>query len=108
MLADLKYALRQLLRAPGFAITAVLTLALGIGANTAIFSLIDSILLHPLPFADQQRLMRIGYGGEETNTAFFPKGWVRALGEHTRSFASISAFGPKRSIKKPWIGESQV
>ena len=94
MLADLRYALRQLLRAPGFSATAILTLALGIGANTAIFTLIDSILLYPLPFPQQERLVRIGYGGAQTETAFFPKGWIRAVGDHSSSFAAVSGFGP--------------
>ena len=62
MLADFKYALRQLWKSPGFSLTAILTLALGIGANTAIFTLVDSIMLRPLPFPQQTKLMRIGYG----------------------------------------------
>ncbi|MFZ0661217.1 MAG: ABC transporter permease [Acidobacteriaceae bacterium] len=94
MLNDLKFALRQLRKSPGFAVAAVLTLAIGIGANTAIFSLVDSILLQPLPFPRQDRLVRIGYGGGEVNTSFFPKGWIRALGDHSTLFASISGFGP--------------
>ena len=94
MLADLKFALRQLRKSPGFTLTAVLTLALGIGANTAIFTLVDSIMLRPLPFPQQTQIMRIGYGGGETETAFFPKGWIRALGEHSTSFAAVSGFGP--------------
>ncbi len=94
MYADLKFALRQLRKAPGFAITAVLTLALGVGANIAIFALVDSIILQPLPYPQQQRIMRIGYGDGQTDAAFFPKGWIRALGEHTDSFTSISGFGP--------------
>jgi predicted permease len=94
MLADLKFALRQLWKAPGFTLTAVLTLALGIGANTAIFTLVNSIMLRPLPFPRQTQLMRIGYGDGETDAAFFPKGWIRALGEGSTSFSAISGFGP--------------
>jgi predicted permease len=85
---DLSFGLRQLFRSPGFAITAILTLALGIGANTAIFTLIDSIVLRPLPFPNQDRLVSI------TADTFFPKGWIRALGENAQSFQSIAAYGP--------------
>jgi predicted permease len=91
MLNDLKFALRQLRKSPGFTLTAVLTLALGIGANTAIFSLVDSIMLRPLPFPQQDRLALIGYS--TGNVSFFPKGWIRALGEHSESFSAISGFG---------------
>jgi predicted permease len=91
MFNDLKFALRQLRKSLGFTLTAVLTLALGIGANTAIFSLVDSIMLRPLPFPQQDRLARIEYSAGEVS--FFPKGWIQALGEHSASFSAISGFG---------------
>ena len=59
LLPSLRYTLRLLLKSPGFTITAVLILGLGIGVNTAIFSLIDNVLLKPLPFPDPDRLVQI-------------------------------------------------
>ncbi len=59
MLRDLRYALRQLFKSPGFALTAILTLALGVGANTAIFSVIYGLLLQTLPFHDAGRIVTI-------------------------------------------------
>ena len=56
---DLRYGVRMLLRNPGFSLIAVATLALGIGATTAIFSVVDALLLRPIPFKDSDRLVTL-------------------------------------------------
>jgi hypothetical protein len=63
MLSDLKYAWRQLRKSPGFAVTAVVTLALGIGATTAIFTMFDQVLLRVLPVEKPQELVRFWWHG---------------------------------------------
>jgi len=67
---DLRYALRQLRKSPGFALLAIGTLALGVGANTAIFTVIESVVLRPLPYAHADRLL---YIGPKTDTPGFNK-----------------------------------
>ena len=75
MLNDLRYAIRQLLKNPGFTVVAVLTLAVGIGANTAIFSFVNAILLRPLPYKDANRLVMV-FENAPINGWF--KNWVGA------------------------------
>ena len=94
MTHDLRYALRSFARNPGFTAIAVLTLALGIGANSAIFSVADALLLRPLPFPDADRLVVLS---SQKKGAAFEMGiltWPRfeQLRQENRSFSAIAAF----------------
>jgi hypothetical protein len=69
LISHLRYTIRQLLNSPGFTVTAVLILGLGIGANTAIFSLINGVLLKPLPYPNSDRLFHLYRSFKISNTA---------------------------------------
>lgn len=87
---DFRFAFRQLRKAPGFSLTVILTLALGIGATTAIFSLVEGILLRPLPFGDPDRLVLLGdHLGGGTNTPVT----AREIGTYSNATSAFSSLG---------------
>src|ERR1041385_5040803 len=94
ILADLRYVLRILSKQPGFTVVAVITLALGIGANTAIFSLVNSILLRPLPFREPDRLVRMLQASPKLGLSSWgvSQAGFAAYREQNRTFESIAIF----------------
>src|SRR5262249_48108354 len=89
-LGDLRYAVRRLWRAPGFTAVAVLTLALGIGASTAIFSAVTPILFEPLPYPDPGRILSIWYASREGLRAEQSFGTFREIAERSHSFDALA------------------
>jgi predicted permease len=92
--SDVKFASRQLRKSPGFTAAALLTLGLGIGADTAVFSLFDTVLLHPLPYRDPARLMQVtevepGQGKDEFGVAIQE---AQDYQSRTRTFAEMGTF----------------
>ncbi|MEA2560439.1 MAG: hypothetical protein QOH06_1943 [Acidobacteriota bacterium] len=92
---DLRYAARALRRTPGFALTAVMVVALGVGANTAVFSVADFVFVRPLPYADAGRLVKLWQASEVGRNEVSPanyRDWKAAGKETTSSFSGMGAY----------------
>ena len=89
---NLRHAARLLLKSPGFTIAAVVTLALGIGANTAIFSLIKTVMLQPLPYRDPQELVMVWNAAHRNEATWLSNRELLSYREESRSFAQLAAY----------------
>src|SRR5271169_5951621 len=96
MLQELRFGVRMLLKQPGFSLIAVLTLALGIGATSAVFSLIQGVLLTPPPYRDPQRLVLIPPSRADGRDAAHARGWAALewldWQKQAKSFEAIGAY----------------
>jgi predicted permease len=99
LMQDLRYALRRLRQSPGFAVICIVTLALGIGANTAIFTLVDAVMLKSLPVARPQELYRLGdnhnccvNNGMQGDWSLFSYAQYREFRDHTPEFVELAGF----------------
>ncbi len=93
MFNDLKFAIRSLLKRPGFALVVIVTLSLGIGANTAIFSVVNAVLLSPLPYKDPERLMAVWAKSTNRNLTNQPVSFLNYTDwkEQNQSFEQLAA-----------------
>ena len=115
LIQDLQYALRQLRRSPGFAATVIVTLALGIGANAAVFTLFDQAILRMLPVREPQKLVRFhwtgafngsmsSFGGDSKNYFSYPM--YRDLRDKNQVFSGILA-ADKCSVGLSWHDQAE-
>jgi hypothetical protein len=108
LLYDLHYALRQLRKTPGVTALAILTLALGVGANTAIFTVIESVLLRPLPYTHSDRLIFIGPPGDQRS--FRSTSWLnyRDIRDDSREFSAVAAYSEDVGVVENPDGSQSV
>jgi len=107
LLLDVRYAVRTLARAPGFTLAALLTLGLGIGANTAILSVVDGVLLRPAPFEDVDRLAMVWETDRNSGTTREPSSFPDFVdfGERVEHFARLAALAAAEVTLNPDQGD---
>src|SRR5256714_6229800 len=92
MIPDLRYAFRTLAKSPAFTLVALLTLALGIGASAAIFSVLDAVLLRPMPYPNQERLVEVSELNESGRGMSFAEPNFNDLVARSHSFEAVAAY----------------
>ena len=95
LLNDLRYAFRQLRKSPGFTVTAILTLALGIGISAAMFTVVDGVLLRPLPVPHSSEVVQLGEANDSGNISSSSLSNLRDWRDHAKSFQDIAWYTQK-------------
>jgi predicted permease len=108
MVYDLRYAFRQLRKTPGLALLAIVTLGLGVGANTAIFTVIENVVLRPLPYAHSDRLLFIGPAGDKPG--FGTTSWLnyRDIRDQSKLLAETAGYAEDGSVIESAAGSESV
>jgi len=108
MARDVRFGLRQLRRSPGFAVTAILTLALGLGANTAVFSLINGLMLRPLPVPHADELAVVHFSDDDSPFNSFCAPLFRALEKRHDAFQAVAAYSNRKFEVRGSSGNVEV
>jgi putative ABC transport system permease protein len=106
LIKDLRYGTRSLLKNPGFALTVVITLALGIGANTTIFTIVNAVMLRPLPYGNSERLMKLNTAGSRIGERTSPQNFLDWRSQN-QSFENLGGYFAPTAIDLSGEGEPE-